>query len=139
MKKTSILILAGLLFCISSYAQDRNRPDRSPETRAQRSVDRLDEKLSLEDQQKDSLVAIMTDFLTDAQQQRRENQEMMQQAIDARDERVKAVLNEQQFEQFEALIENMKKRADGRRRNGRREDGRREDGRREDGRLGGGQ
>lgn len=118
-----ILTLATMLFCVSSYAQDRearDRPDRSPETRAQRSVDRLAEKLSLEDPQKDSLVAIMTDFYTDAQLQQREHQERMQQAIDARNESVKALLDEQQFEQYEELVENMKKREDGRRGDGRR-------------------
>lgn len=117
-----MLILTGLLFCISVYAQERE--GRSPETRAQRSVERLAEKLSLEDQQKDSLVVIMTDFLTDAQQHRRDNQEMMQRATDARDERVKAVLDEQQYEEFEELIADMKKRGDGRRR-GRRSNGHR--------------
>lgn len=102
MKKHIILLSFSLLLSVSLYAQNRGH---NPELRAQRMVEHLSDSLSLEPVQKDSLVTIFSDFYKEMQQNRAAgDREKMKAAAQHRNDRMKQLLTEEQYAQFEKLM-----------------------------------
>lgn len=104
MKKHIILLSFSLLLSAGLYAQQGRGREHNPEQRIQRMVEHLSDSLALEPAQQDSMVAIFSDFHKEMQQNRaNRHREQMKAAVESRNERIKEVLTEEQYAQFEKL------------------------------------
>ncbi|MCL6524270.1 MAG: hypothetical protein K6T34_06375 [Thermoflavifilum sp.] len=116
MKKIPFLFIAIVtlgLWGMQSHAQGR----MSPEERAKSFSQRMEQQISgLTDQQKDSIEAINLDIskaMQAAFEQNQGDREAMRSAMQSlqqqRDERLRAILNDDQYKQYQDMMQNMRR------------------------------
>ncbi|MCC5937288.1 MAG: DUF4890 domain-containing protein [Lunatimonas sp.] len=112
MKKVLIIYALSLGFIVQSYAQQGNRPERTPEKMAERMASQLAEKLELQDAQKQQVYEIQLQHATARKQRMEEMRKEMQANREAHQGQISAVLTPQQREKWEEMMQQRKDRAD---------------------------
>lgn len=110
MKKS---ILMTLLLLVSSFSVlMAQRPQGTPEERAKRTVERIKPDLSLTEQQEKDVLPVYTEFYASMSKAmeggERPSQEDRQKMTDARNEKLKKVLSEDQMKKLIELEEKMR-------------------------------
>lgn len=103
--KKQIIIGAALLFSTGLMAQNRNFENQDPETRAERTVSRLNNQMELTDDEKEQLKALHVDFFQKQSELREEKNESMREVLG--DERY-SKLRENQQERRQTMRETRK-------------------------------
>lgn len=120
MKKIMMTLGLTMMMALSVFAQQRGGGERpSAEDRAKRSTERMAEHLGLSDAQKEQILNLNLEFAKQQEAQRaeqREQGEARKEAMQAQEEKIKAVLTPEQAEKWEAA---KKERREGDRRRGR--------------------
>jgi hypothetical protein len=120
--KHTILLLLAFLFAGHTVvnAQNGGGQRRSAEERTKRTLERLTPDLSLSQEQQGKLTPVFTDFYNGMSKLRedasggRPDRSAFQKLATERDEKVKGILNEEQFKKYTTAMENMRKRGGGR-------------------------
>lgn len=99
--KTNILtLILGLCLSLSAWSQDRlSFEDRSPEEKAQAMTTRLTKKLQLSETQQEEVQVLLLEQI----KLREEDAERHRQEREAMAEKMKAILSEEQWLEFEQL------------------------------------
>jgi hypothetical protein len=113
MKKIkSLLMVCGVVLSMSALAQDGPRQPMPVADRVSRTIERLKPELNLTEPQVKDLNPVYTEFYTELDKLRAEGQpptpEARQKITDARDVKLKKILNEEQFKKLKELEEQMR-------------------------------
>ncbi|MCJ0743186.1 hypothetical protein [Pedobacter montanisoli] len=103
MKKVFYLFAITILFITSSYAQQQKYNRATPEEKADRYAARLQEKLSLSNEQKDKIKQIELKALNENVKRRKQDTENRKKYINERQAKIEAVLTAEQLKNFKAL------------------------------------
>lgn len=116
--KNTILLLLAFLFAGHTVvnAQNGGGQRRTVEERVKRTIDRLTPELTLNDEQKGKITPVFTDFYKGIDKLRedaggsRPDRSAFQKLATERDEKVKGILNEEQYKKYTTAMENMRNR-----------------------------
>ncbi len=103
MKKVFYLLAMMMLFITSSYAQQQKRNRVNPEEKAERYAAKLQEKLSLSNEQKEKIKQIELKALNENAKQHKQDAENRKKYINEKQAKVEAVLTPEQLENFKGL------------------------------------
>lgn len=103
MKKVFYLLAMMMLFITSSYAQQQKRNRVNPEEKAERYAAKLQEKLSLSNEQKEKIKQIELKALNENVKQHKQDAENRKKYINEKQAKVEAVLTPEQLENFKGL------------------------------------
>jgi hypothetical protein len=110
----SMLMFCGIVFSMSAISQDAPRQPMPVPDRVARTIERLKPELNLTEPQAKELDPVYTEYYTEMDKLRAGGQqptpEARQKLTDARDVKLKKILNEEQFKKLKELEEQMRQR-----------------------------
>lgn len=113
------ILIAGCMFMFAFMISAQNRGG-APGGDMTKRYEEMKKELSLNDQQVDSLKVIDQEFFTTMREQREKNgndrekgREIMQKMNEQRNERVKAILSEEQFTKYQEMENQRRQRSPG--------------------------
>ncbi len=108
----ALLLLFGVVFSISAFAQDAPRQPMTVPERVNRTIERLKPELNLTEQQVKDITPIYTEFYTKMDSLRaggeRPTPEQREKLIGGRDEKLKKAITEEQFKKLKELEAQMR-------------------------------
>lgn len=106
MKKIILAALAGLLLATPAWSQREHKRNHNPEEMAQKMTDKMAERLELSEDQKEQVLKANLEFTTAMKQNRGEARNLGK----AHNEKLKSILTEEQYAQFQEDRADRKKR-----------------------------